>query len=185
MSRLPGSLHSPWQTSARHAVDLAKAGLIPSTFSFLISNFFKTIGFMKTSLFLASLFAALITIPAFAQETAISPAAATSPVMAPSGQPSEAEMMELSKLNENHKLLGDMVGTWSYTVRFWMTLVPSAKPQESKGTAVRKSMMDGRYFVEDVSGKMQMPGPDGKMKETNFKGMGFEAYDNVKKKFVA
>jgi hypothetical protein len=184
-----GSLYSPWQTSARHVVDLAKAGLIPSTFSFLISNLFRTIGVMKTSLFLTTLFAALITIPAFAQETAISPAEATSPVVAPSGQPSEAEMMkqmmELSKLNENHKLLGDMVGTWSYTVKFWMNPDPSANPQESKGTAVRKSMMDGRYFVEDVSGKMQMPGPDGKMKETNFKGMGFEAYDNVKKKFVA
>ena len=144
---------------------------------------------MKTSLFLTTLFAALITIPAFAQETATSAAAATSPVAAPGGKPSEAEMMkqmmELSKLNENHKLLGDMVGTWSYNVKFWMNPDPSAKPQESKGTAVRKSMMDGRYFVEDVSGKMQMPDPDGKMKETNFKGMGIEAYDNVKKKFVA
>jgi len=95
------------------------------------------------------------------------------------------QMMELSKLNENHKLLGDMVGTLSYNIKFWMNPDPNAKPQESKGTAVRKSMMDGRYFVEDVSGKMQMPGSDGKMKETNFKGMGIEAYDNVKKKFVA
>jgi hypothetical protein len=45
--------------------------------------------------------------------------------------------------------------------------------------------MDGRYFAMDVSGKMQMPGPDGKMKEMTFKGMGTEGYDNVKKKFVA
>ncbi len=61
---------------------------------------------------------------------------------------------------------------------------PNAKPQESKGTAVRKSIMDGRYFVMDVTGKMEMPGPDGKKKETQFKGMGIEGYDNVKQKFV-
>ena len=36
----------------------------------------------------------------------------------------------------------------------------------------------------DVSGKMQMPGEDGKMKDMQFKGMGVEGYDNVKKKFV-
>src|SRR5437763_6639813 len=62
---------------------------------------------------------------------------------------------------------------------------PNAKPQESKGTAVRKSMMGGRYFVMDVTGKMQMPGEDGKLKDVQFKGMGIEGYDNVKKKFVA
>jgi len=92
--------------------------------------------------------------------------------------------MELAKLNENHKLLADMAGTWTYNIKMWMNPDPSAKPQESKGTATRKSMMDGRYFVVDVTGKMPMPGPDGKLKEMTFKGMGIEAYDNVKKKFV-
>ena len=94
------------------------------------------------------------------------------------------QMMELSKLNENHKLLAGLDGTWTYTVKMWMTPDPNAKPQESKGTAVRKSIMDGRFFVMDVTGKMEMPGADGKMKETTFKGMGIEGYDNVKKKFV-
>jgi hypothetical protein len=94
------------------------------------------------------------------------------------------QMMELSKLNENHKLLAGLDGTWSYTVKMWMNPDPNAKPQESKGTAVRKSMMDGRFIVMDVTGKMEMPGPDGKPKETTFKGMGIEGYDNVKKKFV-
>ena len=36
----------------------------------------------------------------------------------------------------------------------------------------------------DVTGKMDIPGPDGKKKEMTFKGMGVEGYDNVKKKFV-
>jgi Protein of unknown function (DUF1579) len=120
---------------------------------------------------------------------ASSPPVATSPVAAPAGSPGEAdmmkEMMELSKLNENHKMLGSLSGTWNYTVKFWMNGDPNSKPQESKGTAVRKPLWNGRYYMLDVSGKMQIPGPDGKMKPFNFKGMGLEGYDNAKKKFVS
>ena len=94
------------------------------------------------------------------------------------------QMMEMSKLNENHKMLIESVGTWSYTVKMWMNPDPNAKPEESKGTAVRKAIMDGRYVVMDVTGKMEMPGADGKKKQVTFKGMGLEGYDNVKKKFV-
>jgi uncharacterized protein DUF1579 len=92
-------------------------------------------------------------------------------------------MMEMAKLNENHKLLASMAGTWSYTVKMWMD--PKGTPTESTGTAVRKSVMDGRYLTGDYSGKFKMPGADGKMTEMNFKGMSMDAYDNVKKKFVS
>jgi hypothetical protein len=92
------------------------------------------------------------------------------------------QMMDLAKLNENHKLLASMAGTWSYTVKMWMD--PKDTPTESTGTAVRKSVMDGRYLTGDYSGKFKMPGADGKMTEMNFKGMSMDAYDNVKKKFV-
>ena len=150
---------------------------------------------MKPSLFLTILFGtALIAIPSFAQEKKEEPPAAAQVSAAqavPNAQPSAEDMqkmmqqmMELSKLNENHKLLGELAGTWSYTVKMWMNPDPNAKPEESKGTAVRKSLMDGRYCVLDVTGKMEMPGPDGKKKETTFKGMGLEGYDNVKKKFI-
>jgi hypothetical protein len=108
---------------------------------------------------------------------------------ASTGQPNAADMMkqmmELSKIGENHKLLSSLDGNWDYTIKFWMNPDPNAKPQESKGTATRKSIMGGRYVMEDVSGKMQMPGEDGKPKDVQFKGMGMEGYDNVKKKFVA
>jgi uncharacterized protein DUF1579 len=128
-------------------------------------------------------------------KAASSPSAAatspSSPSTSTAGQPSAADMqkmmaqmMELSKLNENHKLLTDLAGTWSYTVKMWMNPDPNAKPEESKGIAVRKSMMDGRFCVMDVTGKMEMPGPDGKKKEMTFKGMALEGYDNVKQKFV-
>jgi hypothetical protein len=103
-------------------------------------------------------------------------------------QPNEAEMMkqmmELSKLNENHKLLASLDGTWNCSVKMWMDGDTSKKPDVSKSTAVRKSIMDGRYVIMDVIGKMEMPGPDGKKKEITFKGQGTEGYDNVKKKFV-
>jgi hypothetical protein len=67
----------------------------------------------------------------------------------------------------------------------WMNPDPNAPPQQSKGTAVRKPMMDGRYFIGEFTGKMKMPGPDGKMKDMTFKGMSFEGYDNAKQKFVS
>jgi len=148
------------------------------------------------TLFVVACAAALIRVPLFAQSPASSPNAASipsdspkttsaqSPAAAPS-RPDEAEMMELSKLNENHKLLASLAGNWNYKIKFWMNPDPNAPPQESKGTSTTKPIMGGRYFVTDVSGKMKMPGPDGKMKETDFKGMSIEGYDNVKQKFFA
>jgi len=154
---------------------------------------------MKISVFVTTFFAATsLAVTSFAQPTTISPppggeVANTPQVAAPAqpgtGQPSAADMMkqmmELSKVNENHKLLSSLDGNWDYSIKFWMNPDPNAKPQESKGTATRKSIMGGRYVMMDVSGKMQMPGEDGKMKDMMFKGMGMEGYDNVKKKFVA
>jgi hypothetical protein len=142
---------------------------------------------------LTILFAIAIATVSFAQSPAASPATASSPSVAQpataGGQPNPQEMMkqmmEMSKLNENHKLLASVDGNWNYAIKFWMNPDPNAPPQQSKGTATRKSIMGGRYFVMDVSGKMQMPGEDGKMKDMQFKGMGLEGYDNVKKKFVA
>ena len=92
-------------------------------------------------------------------------------------------MMEMGKLNENHKMLADTAGTWSYVVKMWMD--PKGAPTESKGTAVRKAVMDGRYVTGDYTGTFKMPGADGKMKDMNFKGMSMDAYDNAKKKFVS
>jgi len=93
------------------------------------------------------------------------------------------QMMELSKLGENHKALAQTVGSFSYVVKMWMD--PNAKPNESTGTATRKSVMEGRYITGDYSGSFKMPGPDGKMQNMNFKGMSLDGYDNVKKKFVS
>ena len=111
-------------------------------------------------------------------------AATTAAPSAEDMQKMMAQMMELSKTGENHKLLASLDGTWNRTVKMWMDGDTRKKPDVSKITAVRKSIMDGRYVVMDVNGKMEMPGPDGKKKEVAFKGLGTEGYDNVKKKFV-
>jgi Protein of unknown function (DUF1579) len=139
------------------------------------------------------LFATIIATSSFAQSPATSPAGVSVGTAAQAtgapGQPDPQEMMkqmmEMSKTNENHKLLADMNGNWNYTIKMWMSPDPNAKPQESKGTAIRKSAMGDRYATMDVTGKLQMPGPDGKMKDMQFKGMAVEGYDNVKKKFVS
>jgi hypothetical protein len=131
-----------------------------------------------------ALAATLIVTSAPAQESSSAPAAA-SPA---AGQPNEAEMMkqmmELAKLNENHKLLTSLDGKWTYTVKMWMNGDPSSKPDVSHGSATRESIMGGRYVVMEVKGNMEMPGPDGKIQKMEFKGHGTEGYDNVQKKFV-
>lgn len=138
------------------------------------------------------LFPTLIAVPSFAQAT--SPAASPpTGHQVPAGAPGQmskgdmekmmAQMVELGKPGENHKLLADLAGSWNYTLKWWMD--PTTKPEESKGKAVRKAVMGGRYYITDVEGKMDMPGPDGKPKEMDFKGMSIEGYDNVKKKFIS
>ena len=125
-------------------------------------------------------------LPSFAQAQYASP---TPGQAAASGSPNQAEMMakmmELAKLGENHKLLADMAGKWTYNIKMWMNPDPQAPPKESTGNAVVKPVMEGRYFIGDYTGKMEMPGADGKMKHMEFKGMSLDGYDNVKQKFVS
>src|SRR5207245_3518908 len=107
---------------------------------------------MKTfSSLITILFATLLATPSFAQSPATSPATASAPSAAQpvtaTGQPNPQEMMkqmiEMSKLNENHKLLSSLAGSWTYTINIWMNPDPNAKHQESKGTANRKTVLGG------------------------------------------
>jgi hypothetical protein len=125
----------------------------------------------------------LTTAPATETKMTTAPATEAKVAAPPNDAEMMAKMMELSKLNDNHKLLAGMVGNWSYAVKMWMD--PKANPTESTGTAVVKSQMDGRFVTGDHSGKFKMPGADGKMKEMNFKGMSLDGYDNVKQKFIS
>src|SRR5438132_5884465 len=118
------------------------------------------------------------------------PPSVTSPaVSAPAttaASPNEAEMMkqmmELAKLNDNHKLLADLAGSWSTSVKM---MEPGKEPSVSKGGVTYKSIMNGRYVIGDHTGSMKMPGADGKMKDFAFKGMSIDDYDNVKQKVIS
>lgn len=139
---------------------------------------------LKTGLLGAALAVTLLATPTYAAEETPAETKTTVKSADPMNDPAMmAQMMELSKLNENHKLLGTLAGDWTYDVKMWMA--PDAPPMTSKGTAQRKPMMDGRFYVMDVKGSMQMPGPDGKMQDHEFQGMSLEGYDNVQKKFVS
>ena len=73
-----------------------------------LNNAFVTIAAVLSTAFIT---------PTFAEEAKTKDATA-------SPQMSDAEMMakmtELAKLNENHKLLAQLAGTWTYTVKMWM-----------------------------------------------------------------
>ena len=141
--------------------------------------------FTKSKFVTTALLAAWIATPAFAQSNSNSPKD-TKPA---SGKPSEAEMMaqmmEMGKPSEHHRILEGMVGTWTYKVKSWMTPDGSGPPMESTGKTVSKALMGGRYFTSEHSGKFEMPGPDGKMQSMDFNGISTEAYDNAKKKYVS
>lgn len=133
---------------------------------------------------LAGLTGVLLVLPALAEDSTPAAAPAASPAPGAMDPEMMAKMMELAKLNENHKLLASLDGVWKYTVKMWMSGDPTSKPDESKGTATRKSVMGGRYVMMDVKGKMEMPGADGKGQTMEFLGHSTEGYDNVKQKFV-
>ena len=102
------------------------------------------------------------------------------------GEPDMKAMMEMMEKiaapGDNHKLLADMVGEWTYVNKWWMD--PSAEPEQSTGTMKSEALFGGRYIVEKYTGSMKMPGPDGKPVEKEFLGMSLTGYDNVKGKFV-
>lgn len=89
--------------------------------------------------------------------------------------------IELSKTGENHKLLYTLAGNWNFTGKHF--LPDPNKPLQFKGTAVRKPIMDGRYFMVETTGeKINMPWSDGK--PVNYTDIVIEGYDNKKQKFV-
>ena len=87
------------------------------------------------------------------------------------------EAIELTKTGENHKLLAQLVGTWTFRGKHFHPEV------EFGGRLVRKPIWEGRYFLAETTGdKLVMPWSNGR--EVASQDMTIEAYDNVKKKFV-
>jgi hypothetical protein len=87
-----------------------------------------------------------------------------------------------AKLNDNHKLLQELAGTWNYILK--ISMGSQSAPIETNGRVVRQPIMNGRFLAADFSVKM-LPGADGKLQETNFQGKSIEGYDDVKQRFVS
>lgn len=92
-------------------------------------------------------------------------------------------MMKLAEPNENHKLLAQAAGDWTYTLKHYMD---PAHPSTSTGTATFTPVKGGRFVIGEHKGKFQMPpGADGKTTDFMFEGTGITGYDNVKKQFTS
>lgn len=92
--------------------------------------------------------------------------------------PSQEEMMkrwqEAMTPGAAHKNLESMVGTWESEVKMWMN-GPTGELAVSKGTSQVKSVLGGRYVMEEFTSEMM---------NQPFSGVGYTGYDNFKKKYV-
>ncbi|MGH9532596.1 MAG: DUF1579 domain-containing protein [Terriglobales bacterium] len=82
-------------------------------------------------------------------------------------------MAKYGSPGEHQDHLKATVGRWSTVTKMWPA--PGAPPEESKGAAVHKMVMGGRYL--EVSYKGNFLGQP-------FQGSGHAAYDRYKKKYV-
>ncbi|UCG16380.1 MAG: DUF1579 family protein [Phycisphaerales bacterium] len=89
-------------------------------------------------------------------------------------QAAMAEYAKWAAPGEPHKQMAKFVGTWDVVCRLCMD--PTAPPTESKATATFKTILDGRFLVQEHKGEL-MGRP--------FEGMSIEGYDNFKKKYVS
>jgi hypothetical protein len=80
---------------------------------------------------------------------------------------------KLARPGEPHKQLASLAGSWTTKTRSWME--PGKPPMESTGSAELKMLLDGRFLQQEFTGEM-MGQP--------FSGVGINAYDNLRKRYV-
>lgn len=104
------------------------------------------------------------------------------PKTGPGEKPDMAAMMAqclaLGQPGDNHAYLNHFVGKWDLTTKMWMD--PSAPPSVSKGTAVVKWMLDGRFLHEAVVSELDIDG-----QKMAFKGFGISGYDNIRNMYTS
>jgi len=80
---------------------------------------------------------------------------------------------KLATPGEPHKLFATLAGSWATKTKSWME--PGKPPTESTGSAEMKMLLDGRFLQQEFTGEM-MGQP--------FSGIGVNAYDNLRKRYV-
>jgi hypothetical protein len=131
---------------------------------------------MKSARLLIVPLAALLAAPLVGEEKKEEkkPDAAAPAAAAPDKDAVMKAWMDAGKPGEPHKKLAAMEGSWTVKVKSQMD--PSAPAEETEGTAEMKMILGGRYLEQKYEGKM-MGQP--------FSGVGWTAYDNIKKKYVS
>lgn len=110
---------------------------------------------------------------------AMATAAMAADTTPPADMPDEAamkKMMELTTPGENHKVLNQLVGNWTYTISFKMA--KDAPEQTSTGNSENAWILDGRFLQQKVSGVMDMGG-----QKQSFNGIATIGYDNGKREY--
>jgi hypothetical protein len=85
----------------------------------------------------------------------------------------EAAMKELGMPGEAHAFLEKMLGRWEVKMRY--TTAPGAEPMTGRGQASREMVLGGRFLKTTYKGEFM---------GESFIGMGYDGYDNLKKKYV-
>lgn len=94
------------------------------------------------------------------------------------------EMEELGAPNENHRFLESLAGNWNVVMKSWLD-GPDQPATESKGLSQVKTILGGRYIVEDLSIEMLMVNPaTDKEEKVTFQGQGLTGYDNYRNLYV-
>lgn len=109
---------------------------------------------------------------------ALAALAVLAPAAARSQQPDSAAMMqkwqEYMTPGPAHQALARHAGDWAWELTSWPA--PGAPAQKSSGTMSARTIMGGRYLVEDWKGTaMEMP----------FEGQAVTGYDNAKQKYFS
>lgn len=113
-----------------------------------------------------------LTVPAFSQTTSNSKLSGS----ARNENDTMKQMLDFSRPGSHHEILDQLAGLWDFM---------DPKRPYIKGTLIRKSIYDGRFYtVEITGGKLPLPVKDGKMKDDNYQNLQIEGYDNPKAKFV-
>jgi hypothetical protein len=87
-----------------------------------------------------------------------------------------------AKPGKQHEGLASLAGKWDQKV---VCMMPGMPQTENAGTAVYKSILGGRFVVEEMSGKMSMPNAEGKLESRDFNGFQVMGYDNALKQYQA
>lgn len=82
-------------------------------------------------------------------------------------------MLQLGQPGEHHAHMAKLVGKWSARGKFWVA--PDQPPSESLGTMVIEPALNGRFLRSEYTGEYL---------GTPFHGLGYDGYDNLKRKHV-